>query len=95
MNAIINGVQVNITKLKYQENDRIALIADAENEPYAVLSVNLPDVSMEDDETAIDINNLGLSVIWQLVKQSIIEIPDEVKWVRSGYVEYPICKVLI
>lgn len=95
MKAIINGVQVCISKLRYQGNGRIALVADLEDEPYAVLSVNLPDESMQDDETAIDVNNLGDGIVAQLVSQSIIESPKADKWARSGYVNYPICKVLI
>jgi len=95
MKATINGVKVHITKLKYHGNDRIALVAEMEDEPYAVISVNLPDEPMEENETAIDVNNLGKGVIWQLIKQSIIESPEPTKWSRSGFVEYPICKVLI
>lgn len=95
MKVNINGVQVCISKLKYQGNGRIALVAELEHEPFAVLSVNLPDESMEDDETAIDVNNLGNGIIGQLVEQSIIESPLSNKWARSGYVDYPICKVLI
>jgi hypothetical protein len=95
MKAIINGVNVSISKLRYQSTDRIALCADAEEEPFAVLTVNLPDAIMEEDEAAIDVNNLGNGIIAQLVSQSIIENPKGDKWAQSGYVNYPICKVLI
>ena len=95
MKAIINGVQVCISKHRYQRNDRIALVAELEDEPFAILTVNLPDEYMEENEAAIDVNNLGDGIVSQLVSQSIIEAPMADKWVRSGYVEYPICKVLI
>jgi hypothetical protein len=95
MKITINGERVSISKLKYEGNDRIALVTDIDNEPYAVLSVNLPNEHMEENETAIDVNNLGKGIIWQLVKQSIIESPEPNKWARSGFVEYPICRVLI
>lgn len=95
MKITINGELVSIYKLKYECNNRIALVTDKNNEPWAVLSVNLPKEKMEENETAIDVNNLGRGIIWQLVKQSIIESPHPDKWVKSGFIEYPICKVLI
>ena len=95
MKAIINGTNVSINKLKYQHNNRLALSAETEEETYAILTVNLPDALIQPNEAAIDVNNLGMDIIPQLVAQAIIEAPEKDKWVQSGFVNYPICKILI
>jgi hypothetical protein len=95
MEIIINGDSVRLLKLKYELNDRVALFLEEEGEPYAVLSVNLPNEPMKIGEVAIDVNNLGKGIITQLVNQGIIDPPESDKWVLSGYVQYPICKLLI
>lgn len=95
MQIQINGEKVLLTKYTYRDNDRVALVTEKDNEPYATLTVNLPDAPIEDDEVAIDVNNLGMGIINELVEQSIIDYPKPDKWVQSGYVSYPICKLLI
>ena len=93
-NYTINGTRVVIIT-KHYSNKRPALVAKEviTGEPFATITVNLPQINMEPDCAAIDVNNLGADVAEQLEAQGIIG--PILRQAQSGYILYPIHKILI
>ena len=96
MNTVnLNSTDCFIKKGKYVNNDRISLRA-FETEtgyPYATLTVNLPDVPLNENQACIDVNNLGESIVKDLIENKIIEPTNYVA--TSGFCSYPIVNILI
>ena len=84
----------NLTFSKYL-NDRTAImLIDADDgSPVAIASVNLPETAMDDDEIAIKDYSENDGILEILVENKIVSEP--IRFVKSGYVEIPICKLLI
>ena len=76
-------------------NDRTAImLTDVDDgSPVAIASVNLPDTAMDDDEIAIKDYSENEGILEVLVENKIVSEP--IRFVKSGYVEIPICKLLI
>lgn len=58
-------------------------------EPWSVLTVWLPGLSKE--EVAIDVNNVKNGLAWA-IENNLVNTP--IRWVQSGYVSYPVCKLI-
>lgn len=89
----INNTRCQIRQGKYS-NDRISLsaIEAATGEPYATLTVNLPQYNIDNNQTFIDINNCP-TAIKDLMDADVISPP--LGYAQSGFVQYPIVQILI
>ena len=83
----------DISFLEYS-NGRVAFSwNDNEGMPLATITVNLPDIYLEEDETIIDTNNMNN--IWEVIPALIEQwfISEYVRDTKSGYCSYPIYKL--
>lgn len=86
-----------ILRQRQYANGRIALeLIDADvpyrNESVAVCTVNLPNVRMAADEVAIKDYSENEGMLNVLIAHGIVSTP--LRYVQSGFVEIPICKLL-
>jgi hypothetical protein len=90
----ILGYNAYMMKRKYG-NGRTALeFLDPEDGcPIVVASVNLPDIHMEADEVAVKNYSENQGILIQMINQGIISAP--IRFEPSGFVDIPICKLLI
>lgn len=87
------GSVVNLTlKQRNYTNGRLALEAYEDGEPFAAMSVNVPDESLDPDEMAIKDYGENEGVLDFLIRNKIVSEP--VRYVYSGFVRIPICKFL-
>lgn len=96
-------VDVKIIRSKYIDNNRPALVMlrtdpegeaeDRESGGYLICTSNLVHEQMEEGETAIKDYQENAGVLRFLMKNNIIDAPH--RQALSGYVYFPICKVLI
>jgi hypothetical protein len=80
--------QVSVTA--YSHNNRKAIVHD--DFPPIVLTINLPDVPLAEDEVAIKNYSEHEGVLDDLIDAGIVSQP--VKFIQSGFVEIPVCKIL-
>jgi hypothetical protein len=84
-------------KIKFAQyrNQRIAmeLVDHITHEPIAVVTINLPDVPLESDEVIIKNYSENTTMDVVLVNAGIIGPP--LRFVQTGFVTVPICKLLI
>ncbi len=83
-----------IRKLHYS-NGRVALelIHAVDGDPIARASVNLVEESMAPDEIAIKDYAENEGMLSTLIEAKIISTP--LRFVTNGFVQFPICKLLI
>lgn len=95
MEAIINNTKVMIVKEEYASNGRTALIAlDIEQGGlYTSLTTNIPDIELHEDEVVVDVNAIQQTGVDELIQQGVFSSPLRI--LHSGFVDYPICKILI
>ena len=84
-----------ILEKKTYPNNRIALqLIDAEDgSPVAMVTVNLPDEQLNDDEVLIKDYSENEGMYQALVDAKVIS--EAISYVQSGFVEVPKCKILI
>lgn len=96
-----------MTKLQFNDTDvyvfldnyadgkiAIKLIEEETNEPYCVATVNIPDITMYDQEVIIKNYGENVGVYDALVNAKVISRAH--RYTSSGYVSrIPICKLLI
>jgi hypothetical protein len=70
----------------------IELVIKKTGEPMTVASVNLPYHHMESDEVAIKNYSENQGVLEVLIAANIISEP--VRFIASGFIEAPICKLI-
>ena len=94
MDYTILGYKAYMMKRKYP-NGRVALeFLDPEDGcPITVATVNLPNVHMDSDEVGIKHYSENQGILKEMIDQGIISTP--VRYEPSGFVDIPICKVLI
>lgn len=80
---------------KYYETDRTALqlIDNIDGSPVATASINIGIEEVAEDEIAIKDYGENTGMVKALVDAEIISEP--LRYVTRGYVEIPICKLLI
>lgn len=87
------GEECSIVKSRYS-NNRIALQAyDSIGIPMATLTVNLPEEDIKNDEVAIKDYAENQGVLNVLKQQKVVG--ETIRYVNSGFVSIPICKLLI
>ena len=79
----------------YYANGRIAIrLLDAQdNEPVAVISVNLPDKAMNDNEVFIKNYSENEGILECMIHYGIVSEP--IRFVQSGFVIIPLCMFLV
>jgi hypothetical protein len=89
----IRGTVCNVEIVRYYANNRpaIVLVDTFDGGPYARASVNLPEVEMEADETAIKNWSENEGIMEILIDRGVISEP--LRFVESGFVSVPICKI--
>lgn len=100
MEILLNEVKVELHKSNYITNGANSLQADCESEidgipfrePYAILSVNLVDYKIADDEIFIKDWSENEGMLAQLINQDVVKF---IKNVSTGFVEAALCKLLI
>ena len=82
-----------VVKTKYVTNNRIALqLFDTEDGCLCDIgTTNLPDEHLEDGEVIVDGNIDGM---YQCLVENKVVSPAK-RYVKSGYVSYPVCDILI
>jgi hypothetical protein len=68
---------------------RICLLDTVDNEPYAVASINLPDVLLLDNEVIVKDYSENEGMLEFLTTNNIVFPTD--KWVTTGFVDVQIC----
>lgn len=94
MDYTILGYKACMMKRKYP-NGRLALeFLDLEDGcPITVATVNLPEASISDGEVAIKNYSENAGILQELVEQGVVSAP--LRYESSGFVQIPICKILI
>lgn len=93
MEITVNGEKVFLSKKSYG-NKRIALsCTDVEGYPYGVLTTNLVDEVIGNDEAFLDTNNIPDSV--NALKKANVISGDPIRYAQSGYCKYPLYKINI
>ena len=79
---------------KYRSNDRLALeLLDLHTaEPVLVVTVNIPDCYLEEDEVLVKNYSEGEGILKALIEAGYME--DTGKSVKTGFVTLPICRLL-
>jgi len=87
-----NGTECNLVYGKYANGGAtsIQLIEKESGEPFCTATVNFPD-KLESDEIAIKNWNENYGIQAILIENGIITYPHRFIW--SGYVKIPICKL--
>lgn len=81
-----------ILSIGHYPNDRIALVLRTpEDEPVAVLTTNLPNNPMRDDEVAIKDYSENEGVLQCLIDHRLV-LPAH-RWITSGHVLIPVCQL--
>jgi hypothetical protein len=90
----ILGYDAYMMKRKYS-NGRLALeFLDTEDGcPIVMATVNLPDAVIAKDEVAIKNYSENDGILQELIEQGVVSAP--IRFEPSGFVDIPICKVLI
>jgi len=80
---------------RYKNNDRTAIMLHEidTNEPIAVATVNLPQVPLNDNQVIIKDYSENEGMLLTLVMAGIISEPIAVA--KSGFVECPVCNLLV
>lgn len=88
------GEECNVMISRFASTDRIALyLEDSMGCPMTRISVNMPDAEMADDETAIKNHSENEGILQILIDAGIVSEP--VRYIKGGWVEFPVCKVLV
>ena len=91
--VLFQGFICTINFATYGNGRKAIQLMDADDGcPVATASINLRDVDMDDDEIAIKdySENAGMFNVLSMAKV----ISDPVRFVSSGFVSVPICKIL-
>ena len=80
---------------RYHGNDRIAieLVCHNNGEPIATATVNVPNIDLKENEIIIKDYSENKGILDALITAGIISSPQ--KHVKTGFVECPICLLLI
>lgn len=91
MNFLIGKKTLTLAKTKYH-NDRIAIVViDSKAEPYARLTVNLPDEHLEPDEIFVRQLDSNQEIIPPILRLGIFE--ETTMSVKNGHAMIPIWRI--
>ena len=90
------GKKLDISASKYVGDKRTALMAQIHEtgEPFAVLTVNIPayDKDLPDpDYIILDANNVP-DILSVLLEAGLVEIPEKIMRIQSGFCMYPVVR---
>ncbi len=88
-----NGREVTVKITTSICPNRIQLNDAVDGQPYAVATVNIPELGMVEGYVAVKDYSENEGVLKFLIDNDIVEPP--VTHVESGYVKLPICKIKI
>lgn len=76
-------------------NGRVGLRLFDENtgEPMAAVSINLPDIELDEDEMAIN-HDIGFSTVQACIGAGLLAIPHREALPSGSFVKFSICRVL-
>jgi hypothetical protein len=91
-----DGMKLTVEKRHYT-NGRVALVLVDPNgefgpEDYMVATVNLPDVELKEGEVVVKDYSENEGIFSALKEAGIVSEP--VRWVHTGFVKCPVCKLL-
>jgi hypothetical protein len=93
MKIQFQGQELTCVKREY-DNKRPALqLVDSDGMPYCTASVNLPNAVMHPCEMAIKDYSENAGLLQVLIDAGVVSEP--VGYVRSGFVEIPVCDLLM
>ena len=80
---------LRIYKTKYDDTKRIAILLMDGNigEPFAMLSINIPNEDCNGNVFFVDTNNIDISTIFQIFDTDLFD--NTFKFAKSGYFTYP------
>jgi len=86
------GEDCTVSFVRYH-NDRVAIELTCEDgSSMARATVNLPEVPLAEDEVAVKDYSENAGMLSALMSAGIVSAP--VRWVESGWVKVPVCRVL-
>ncbi len=91
--AFYKGEDCEIWKTHYHKGNRVAIFLSDKGEPVATCSVNIPEQPLAPDEVFIKDYSENEGMVDFLVAEGIVERTD--RFVASGYVDIPVCRLLI
>ena len=85
--------EVEISLAQYANGRTAIQLVDAnDGSPIARATVNLPDEDLDDNEVILNVND-GMEDMHQFLHENDI-VGTITRWVRSGFVAYPVCPLL-
>ena len=85
-------VMVSVFKSNYLDNDRVAIELMLEDgEPWAVATVNMPEIPLAEDEVIIKTYSENEGVLECLLAANVVSKP--LRYVPAGYTQVPIVKL--
>ena len=86
--------QCEVLKMAYGNGRAAIQLSDPEtSEPICTASVNVPDIDVPEGHTFIKNYSENEGVLEELIEHCIIEKP--IQMISNGFVDIPLCKVLI
>ncbi len=94
MKVQFDSYNLLVNKKKYI-NNRIAIqLIDTEDGcPFCMATINMSDTKINSDEVAIKDYSENSGMLDVLVNAKIVSKP--IRYIQSGFIEVPICKILI
>ena len=94
INFLGSPTSIELVEHRYADNGRLAIQAVCDEGPFGTLTVNLPEVSLAEDEVCIKVWSENSA--W--VPQVLAQLPDRFiptgRYVSTGFVKAPIYKVV-
>lgn len=89
------GMQLEVSFRRYPDNQRTAIcLGDIETgEPYATATVNIPDIPLGPTEVLVKDYSENTGMLEALEHAGIVRRTG--RCVRSGFVEIPVCELLV
>lgn len=91
-NLFRNGTGMLSVRIGRYSNGRVAVELMKHGERYAVASINLPEVPLDDDEIAVKNYSENDGALDTLIDACLVAPPH--REVRSGWCMVPICRML-
>jgi hypothetical protein len=91
----LDGEKLRLSFSRYAHNNRVCieLISVEDHMPYAVATVNVPHVELEEGEVLIKNYSENEGVLEMLEKEKVVIRTG--RTIQSGHVDIPICKLLV
>lgn len=91
--VMFNGEMLSVEFGSYASGNTLIQLLDAEGMPYARATINIPTEELGDKEVFIKDYSENAGMLSALLEAGIVA--DTGRKVRTGYVEVPVCKILV